>query len=115
MLFLGSVVAFAQAGAFPLALALLTVGGIGFAGFGAMQSTIVLYTAEPDFRARTMGVISVCIGGGAPLGILHVGLLADWLGAAGAVTVIATEGLAALAFAAWRWPELLRALPSRAA
>ena len=31
--------------------------------------------------SRVMGVLTVCIGAG-PLGMLHVGWLADWLGAA---------------------------------
>jgi hypothetical protein len=40
--------------------------------------------------------------------MLHVGLLADWLGAAPAVALIALEGLCALALAALVWPELRR-------
>jgi hypothetical protein len=54
-----------------------------------------------------MGLVTVCIGMG-PIGMLHVGLLADWLGAATAVALIAAEGLLALGLAAWYWPEIRR-------
>lgn len=113
-LFLASVLTFANVGGFAPALAALLVAGFGFAGFAAMQSTIILAATPPPLRSRAMGVVSVCIGAGGPLGILHVGLLADWLGAPGAVTVSAVEGLAALALAAWLWPELLRPFAPRA-
>jgi hypothetical protein len=54
-----------------------------------------------------MGLLTVAIGGG-PIGMLYVGVLADWLGAANAVAVIAIQGLILLALAAWYWPELRR-------
>jgi len=41
-------------------------------------------------------------------GFLHLGLLAEWLGAHMAVTVISIEGLAALALALIIWPEARR-------
>jgi hypothetical protein len=41
--------------------------------------------------------------------MLHVGLLADWLGAAAAVQLMAAEGLAALAVTVLLWPEMRRA------
>ena len=50
-------------------------------------------------RTRVMGVLVACIGAG-PIGVLHVGLLAEWLGAHQAVTIIAVEGLIAIAVAA---------------
>jgi hypothetical protein len=55
-----------------------------------------------------MGVLTVGIGAG-PLGMLHLGWLADWLGAAAAVQLMAAEGLIALALTALIWPELWRA------
>jgi hypothetical protein len=55
-----------------------------------------------------MGVLTVAIGAG-PLGMLHLGWLADWLGAATAVQVMALEGLVALALTAVIWPETWRA------
>ena len=54
-----------------------------------------------------MGLLAVCIGTG-PIGLLHIGLLAEWLGASAAVTISAFEGLLALGVASWYWPELRR-------
>jgi hypothetical protein len=41
--------------------------------------------------------------------MLHVGWLADWLGAAAAVQIMALEGIIALALVAVIWPEMRRA------
>ena len=56
-----------------------------------------------------MGVLAVAVGAGQLGGMLHVGLLADWLGAAAAVRLMAIEGLLALAVTAVLWPEMRRA------
>jgi hypothetical protein len=55
-----------------------------------------------------MGVLTVAIGAG-PLGMLHLGWLADWVGAAAAVQIMALEGLVALTLTALIWPETWRA------
>jgi hypothetical protein len=81
--------------------------GIGIAGFAVMQTTIVFLAAPPAVRSRAMGLLTVAIGGG-PIGMLYVGVLADWLGAANAVACLAVQGLVLLALAAWNWPELRR-------
>jgi hypothetical protein len=44
--------------------------------------------------------------GSAPVGMLYVGVLADWLGATTAVALLAIQGLIALGLAAWYWPEM---------
>jgi hypothetical protein len=54
-----------------------------------------------------MGLVTVAIGAG-PIGMLYVGVLADWLGASAAVVVLALQGLLALGLAAWYWPEMRR-------
>jgi hypothetical protein len=54
-----------------------------------------------------MGIVTVAIGAG-PIGMLYVGVLADWLGAANAVALLAIQGLIALGLAAWYWPEMRR-------
>lgn len=102
--------AFAQSGhAVPCAAALLCAG-LAAAAFSAMQSTLVMLCAGPAARTRMMGVLSVCIGTG-PLGFLHLGWLAERLGAPWAVTAMALEGLLALWIAARVWPELLAPQP----
>ena len=75
-----------------LAFALLVIGGFGTAGFGNMQSTLMLTEAPPEMRSRLMGVVTVCIGTG-PLGQLAAGGLSEELGARGAIVVMAVSGL----------------------
>lgn len=84
---------------------ILVATGIGAGCFATMQSTLMLLLAPPEVRSRLMGVLSVCIGLG-PLGFAHLGLMADWLGAVPAVTIMGLEGLAALALAWLFWPEI---------
>ena len=105
--FLLGVLAFALSTSFPLSLALMLFCGIGIAGFAVMQSTIAFLAAPAAVRSRVMGLLTVAIGAG-PIGMLYVGVLADWLGAATAVACLAIQGLIALALAAWYWPELRR-------
>ena len=70
-----------------------------------MQATILFEATPPAMRRRIMGVLVMCIGAG-PLGMLHTGALAEWLGADVAIGVIAVEGLVILALALWTWPAL---------
>ncbi len=95
-----------QSAVFWLACALLLLAGIASAAFGAMQSALVLMNAPVNFERQMMGLLSVVIGT-APIGFLHIGLLADWLGVVAACTLVAVEGLVAMAWALWRWPRLL--------
>ena len=90
-----------------LAGALLFVLGLSMAAFAAMQSTLMLQSAPEASRQRMMGLLSVFIGSG-PVGFAHLGLLAAWVGAGAACTIVAVEGLAALAVVAIKWPLLAR-------
>ena len=54
---------------YVLSFGLLVLGGAGQAGFGTMQSTITLLSAPPEMRGRMVGLMSVCIGLGTPLGL----------------------------------------------
>jgi MFS family permease len=105
--FLLGVLAFALSAWFPLSLALILFCGMGIAGFAVMQSTITFLAAPAAVRSRIMGLVTVAIGAG-PIGMLYVGVLADWLGASAAVVVLALQGLLALGLAAWYWPEMRR-------
>jgi MFS family permease len=75
-----------------LALAVLILGGFGTAGFGNMQTTLMLTEAPIEVRSRLMGIVTVCIGTG-PLGVLAAGALARELGPRGAILAMATLGL----------------------
>ena len=90
---------------FGLALVVLFVGGLGEAGFSSMQATIAFTTTPPEARSRIMGLIVVCIGFG-PLGVLHTGFMANWLGADIAIGIIAIEGMIATLICLWLIPAL---------
>jgi len=77
------------------------VMGLGQAAFGIAQTTIVYGASPPHMRSRMLGLLTLCIGT-APIGVGHIGLLADWLGVHLAGVVVAAEG----AIAVWltrRW------------
>ena len=107
--FLVAVLLFALSTWYPLSLGLMLLSGVAIAGFAVMQSTIIFLAAPTEVRSRVMGVLTVSIGAG-PLGMLHVGWLADWLDAPSAVAIMTLEGLIALALATLVWPELRRPL-----
>ena len=102
------VLGFSFSSHFAVAFCILLAAGLGIACFGAMQSTIVFSATTAHMRTRMMGVLVVCIGAG-PIGVLHLGLMAEWLGAERALGVMAVEGLLAIALAVVRWPELRQA------
>ena len=78
---------------YPLAFALLTIGGIGQAGFGTMQSSITMLSAPPQLRGRMMGLMNFCIGLGTPLGTLEIGAVAVAFSTQWAISVNAFAGL----------------------
>jgi len=102
------ILAFSNAPTFAVALTALFLGGLGLGGFSTMQATLPFVNAKPEMRARMMGMIGVLFGFG-PFGVIHAGLMADWLGAGPAVTVVAIEGLVLLTLAALWWR---RAVPT---
>lgn len=106
-LFVLSILIFSLVPAYTAALVVLFIGGFGIAGFAAMQSAIMFSEAPLEIRSRLMGILSVCIGSG-PLGVLHVGWLASLIGGSQALTVIAIEGLVAMALLVYLVPELRR-------
>jgi MFS family permease len=79
----------------------LLLTGVGGAGFSIMQATLVYLAAPAEMRSRVLGVLSVCIGVG-PIGFVHLGLMADAIGASSATVVTGVEGLVVLALT-WRW------------
>ena len=79
----------------------LLATGLSSVCFSIMQATLVYLAAPPEMRSRLYGILSLCIGLG-PIGFLHLGLMADWIGAPDAVIVSGLEGLVAMALT-WRW------------
>ncbi len=80
--------------------------GLTSAAFGAMQSALVLMNAPTGYERQMMGILAVCIGT-APIGFLHIGVLANLFGPNTACTIVAVEGIMAMLFAFWRWPTLM--------
>ena len=97
---------YSQLGSFLPSGAFLALEGIGAGIFAAMQAALVLLNTPPQMRSRMMGLLSVCVGLCA-LGFLHIGLLADWVGAQNAVLICTAEGLVALFLVCWTWPEII--------
>ena len=73
----------------------LFILGLGSAGFGTMQSTIVMLVAKEEMRGRALGVVSLAIGAG-PLGSLTLGAMADAISPIFALRMFALLGMFAL-------------------
>jgi len=110
VLFLLTVIAIGLSDLAPLSFVLMLMAGVFVASFAVMQSTVTFLASPPETRSRVMGVLTVSIGT-CPIGMLHVGLLADYVGAGTAIVVMAIEGVIALAVVAHFWPELRRGTP----
>jgi MFS family permease len=93
-LFMVGLIVMALSPSYWLGLLALIMGGFGTAGFGNMQTTLVLTEAPAEMRSRLMGMVTVGIGTG-PLGILTAGLLSDHVGPRDAVMTMAALGLLA--------------------
>jgi predicted MFS family arabinose efflux permease len=85
--------------------AALFLTGFGQSGFSVMQATLIYLAAPPEMRSRVLGLLSVCIGLG-PIGFVHVGLLADAIGAHWACVVSGVEGLLALLLTRRWWRQI---------
>ena len=73
-------------------LSLMLILGLGTAGFGTMQATIILLVARDDMRGRGLGIITLAIGAG-PIGALMIGAVAERMGAPIALTINAVLGI----------------------
>jgi MFS family permease len=113
ILFLVCVITMPLVPAFSLACLLLVTGGFGSAAFANMQTSLIVMHAPPHIRSRLMGLLTVCIGMG-PLGILLIGVLADWFGPLLAVDITALTGLVAVSLIGLTWRRNdLRQTPAR--
>lgn len=106
--FLAMVFLFSLSTWFAASLPILFLAGLAVSGFSAMQGTLLMHGTPPEMRSRLMGLLTLSIGF-APLGILLVGALSEWLGPARALTITSLTGLAALAGAALAWRALRQA------
>ena len=79
-----------------LSLPVLLLLGLGTAGFGAMQSTIILLAAREEMRGRALGVLSLAIGTG-PFGSLLMGATASAIHPVFTIRMSALLGIVSLA------------------
>ena len=96
---------------YGVSLALMLMLGLGTAGFGAMQATIILLVARDDMRGRGLGVITLAIGAG-PIGGLMLGRMADVMGAPRAMLINAALGLITVGLVGLLTPSLLGRMTS---
>ena len=87
---------FSMSRCYLLSLPVLLFLGLGTAGFGTMQSTLVMLAAREEMRGRALGVLSLAIGTG-PLGSLLLGAMASTVHPGFAIRVNALLGIVALA------------------
>ena len=88
----------------PAGLALMLTG-VGGAAFAIMQTTLIYQTVAPTMRGRMLGVLTVCIGIN-PIGFVHIGLLAELIGAQWATVTTGVEGLICMALTRRYWKAM---------
>lgn len=97
---------------YALTFGLLTMSGIGQSGFSTMQSAVTMLATPHGMRGRMMGLLSVCIGAGTPLGVLEIGALASTLSIQLAISLNAFAGLflllPAIVFTPLPWRPLVQ-------
>lgn len=108
--FMGGALIFALSSSYWLSLAIMVVTGAAWGAFSVAQSTLVLLASTPMLRPRAMGALVLCVGL-APLGMLHLGWLAEHLGAPTAVAISAVEGAIAVIAILVLFPRILRPEP----
>src|SRR5438128_731283 len=81
---------------YMLSLPTLLFLGLGTAGFGTMQSTLVMLAAHEEMRGRALGVLSLAIGTG-PFGCRLIGVMAGCVDHVVAIRVYALCGCEVLA------------------
>ena len=98
---------------YGLTFGLLTISGIAQSGFSTMQSAVTMLATPQKMRGRMMGLLSVCIGAGTPLGALEMGALASAVSIQSAISLNALAGLLlllpAIAFTPLPWKPLSQA------
>jgi MFS family permease len=106
LLALGALLLFSLSRWYVLSFPALLCLGFGTAGFGTMQTAIVMLVAKEDLRGRALGVISLAIGAG-PLGSLLIGAVADAVSPVFALRMSALLGIIAMACIALVFPTII--------
>ncbi len=78
---------------YAVTFTLLLLSGLGQAGFSTMQTSITLLAAPEEMRGRMMGLLSMCIGVGNPIGALEIGAIASLFALHWSISINAVAGL----------------------
>ena len=105
---LGGVLLLGLSGSYGVSILAMAIAGIGFAGFASMQVAIAMRVVPQSWRGRSLGVVALAIGL-QPAGAFGLGMLANTIGAAPAISVFGATGLVAVAVVTVRM-ELWRSL-----
>jgi len=107
---MGGILVFALSPSYWLSIAVMVVTGVAMGSFSVTQSILVLLASPGRLQAQAMGALAICIGL-APLGMLHLGWLAEHLGASAALAISAVEGAAAVIAVMILFPRILKPDP----
>ena len=91
--FMVMAVFFAWSPWYALAFAIMTIGGIGTAGFDTMQSSITMLSSPREIRGGMVGLMTTGIGAGLAVGLVGTGAVASALDTQLAITIIASAGV----------------------
>jgi MFS family permease len=94
----------------PLCVAVLAAAGCLMVANNALTNTMIQTGVPDQLRGRIMGFYSFMFVGMAPIGAFQAGYVAEHLGAPTAVGVGGLVTAAAMLLAAWRVPELRKAV-----
>lgn len=103
---------FSLSSVYALSFALMLILGLGAAGFGTMQSTIVMLIAPKEMRGRMLGIISLAIGC-MFLGMIVTGIIADIVSPSFALGLNAVVGLILVLFTGISMPSLTQRINPR--
>lgn len=90
---------------YGVSLGVMFILGLGTAGFGTMQGTIVMLVAREDMRGRALGIMTLAIGAG-PLGAITIGTVANATSAQTAMTINAILGLLTVGVIGFFWVSI---------
>ena len=100
-----SLMLFSISGSYMFSVFTLLFLGCGTAGFGTMQSAIVLLVSDTEYRGRALGTVTIAIGAG-PIGALIIGMVSENIGVANALLINAFAGLVIVSLCGWLMPSI---------
>ncbi len=99
---------FSLSWSYVVAIPMLFLSGLGLAGFTTMQRAIPVTLADPTMRGRALGATAMAVGLW-PMGLLYVGMMAEWFGAPIAVASSCIASIVIVWLVALTHPDMRRA------